>query len=82
MKSVSELIETKRATTRGVSMTPAALQDMKAVLAANDKEPNKFRRVTVADFVKYLRTKHRITMSGETLRRQVQVRFGRVWGVK
>jgi hypothetical protein len=60
--SVQDLIAQARAKSQTLKLPPAAVADLRKVLAANDRV-GKFQRVTTAAFATYLATKYRVRVS-------------------
>lgn len=57
----------------------SALRDLKKVLASNAREPHRLRRVSLAAFIAYLRSAHKIEVCRSTLMTWLHASLGRGW---
>jgi hypothetical protein len=78
--SIQELIkQAKKKAAVGAALTPAAVRDLRKVLAANDREGNRKRRVSCLQFVAFLKKEHKIDVNGATVVKFMQTALGRGW---
>ena len=80
--SVKNLIaRAKHSSQLPFALEGAALADLRKVLRANAKEPNRFKRVTLEQMRQHLEDEHDIVVSTITLRRALAVQLGARHGV-
>ena len=81
MAKVRDLIEGAAAGRGAFTLQGQALKDLRTVLAANDKQSHRFKRVSLPAFVEYLKTEHKIEVSPATLARYLHTTHGRAWSL-
>lgn len=79
MAKVRDLIEGTAAGRGAFTLQGQALKDLRTVLAANDRQPHRFKRVSLPAFVEYLKTEYKIEISTFTLARYLRRTYGRRW---
>ena len=77
--AVDRLISEARRSGSGFRFEGEALADLRAVLRANARQPNRLHRVSATQFLTHLRKQYNILISRDTLTKAMQRQLGRTW---